>query len=795
MRIYQDGKAFYYFIDKARWNAVDSVSFELTLDTVNTFAGDFTFNKKTRITRQHKDRLESRLNYAKETFTTSLPGEGQYLLNPYFTSQSTDGKLTGMSGMSLVVYRANGSIQSRENNVVEIKMNVEPTSPSSLKTLKVVTMPAAGFPQSHYYTGTTLREAFDAGAYIVIEWDGSYPEDLEYADNWQNMFSGVVTHSMWRKIDERTEGIEPPLFKTAESTIPDYDGKTDKWALVYKTDENVATTVDCQMWPFDAQTVDVGSTLTLSITDFEVGQYYFLMPWSVEVDKLDQPTEYYDYPFGTYWWSPFDLYVWHSGSGSELAEINRYKTAVNIFGDEVFKAPTYAIIHRDTTTHATIEQMGPQVGLTNLYMGTDKTIEMGENDVIRFSITTPGVEIKWAKTPTRETDFPTIQNKTWAETGHWIAASTQQPLNSFSMVDRTDPKLIKIVELPYSLIEDGKVPSDWTYTSGHLSLSNKNAELKKSWELTNTLDPKSNLSFEWQEPTASDLRDDANESKLWHSEFYQPKFVYDSFNYPFYLENIELSDQLFTQPFRMNYQVSNTISGRFMFSFDIPLKKSTSDYDNICLVSRNNELPIYNNEYLNYIKTGYNYDVKNKNLALAKGITNIGMGIAGTVVGAVTGNPLVLAGGAVSAAANISNLIFGQVQADQAIQRKLDETRNQATSVAGGDDVDLLDTYTGGNKAKFCVYQCSSQVRQSIADLFYYCGYKDDTQEIPVLDSRCWFNYIECDPVFNEANSTVYDEYLEDLRERYRSGVTVYHRRSGEYDWDQIKENWETSLL
>lgn len=69
LEIYQDSKSFYYFIDKATWKSTSTVEFELTLDTVNTFSSDFTFNKKTHITRQHKDRLKPQLVID----TTSLP--------------------------------------------------------------------------------------------------------------------------------------------------------------------------------------------------------------------------------------------------------------------------------------------------------------------------------------------------------------------------------------------------------------------------------------------------------------------------------------------------------------------------------------------------------------------------------------------------------------------------------------------------------------------------------------------------------------------------------------------------
>ena len=39
---------------------------------------------------------------------------------------------------------------------------------------------------------------------------------------------------------------------------------------------------------------------------------------------------------------------------------------------------------------------------------------------------------------------------------------------------------------------------------------------------------------------------------------------------------------------------------------------SLEDYDNIVAVARNNEEVLYSSQYLNYVRTGYNYDVKAK---------------------------------------------------------------------------------------------------------------------------------------------------------------------------------------
>lgn len=38
--------------------------------------------------------------------------------------------------------------------------------------------------------------------------------------------------------------------------------------------------------------------------------------------------------------------------------------------------------------------------------------------------------------------------------------------------------------------------------------------------------------------------------------------------------------------------------------------KQTIDYEDYLLVNRNNEETIFSNDYLNYIRTGYNYDKK-----------------------------------------------------------------------------------------------------------------------------------------------------------------------------------------
>ena len=46
--------------------------------------------------------------------------------------------------------------------------------------------------------------------------------------------------------------------------------------------------------------------------------------------------------------------------------------------------------------------------------------------------------------------------------------------------------------------------------------------------------------------------------------------------------------------------------------------KQTIDYEDYLLVNRNNEETIFSNDYLNYIRTGYNYDKKVREQTISK---------------------------------------------------------------------------------------------------------------------------------------------------------------------------------
>lgn len=79
--------------------------------------------------------------------------------------------------------------------------------------------------------------------------------------------------------------------------------------------------------------------------------------------------------------------------------------------------------------------------------------------------------------------------------------------------------------------------------------------------------------------------------------------------------------------------------------------------------------------------------------------------------------------------------------------------------------------------------------------MFYYTGYAHPVQEIPNFDSRSWFNFVQCDAVFDDEATSIYNNYVDDIKERFAIGITIYHNNDDEYDFNQTKENWETSIL
>ena len=143
---------------------------------------------------------------------------------------------------------------------------------------------------------------------------------------------------------------------------------------------------------------------------------------------------------------------------------------------------------------------------------------------------------------------------------------------------------------------------------------------------------------------------------------------------------------------------------------------------------------------------------------------------------------------------SIASSINNTIQLENNMEQKLNQLKYQSTSVYGADDVDLMTYYNAGNKLWRVKYEVSPRMRKSLQDLFYYAGYIDDVTEVPTINSRMWFNFLQCEPHFEFVKGVEHD-VLEELINKYKGGVTFLHmnRIDGVATWDikRERENWE----
>ena len=126
------------------------------------------------------------------------------------------------------------------------------------------------------------------------------------------------------------------------------------------------------------------------------------------------------------------------------------------------------------------------------------------------------------------------------------------------------------------------------------------------------------------------------------------------------------------------------------------------------------------------------------------------------------------------------------------MERKKRTMINQATSVSGSDDIDLLVAYSN-NQAKVVYYKPSELMQNALATLFHYCGYISERRGVPNENTRYWFDYCQADIEFiNEKHAPAWA--LDEIKMRYSLGLTILHNHSSEWDINQEYENWEVSF-
>ena len=721
---YYRTRPYYFFIKKKTWRAQNTILLDLEMDVVNTFkpVTDFDINKKTHISRIHRDRFSPLTNYEK-----------------------------GFQLEGTCVWNGSTYIYEKTINIPNINI---------LSAVSTAISPS---------DMTVLVSNIDSHN-ILIRCSYSYQIDFKITVNVRYQAYGT-------NIDIVSEGLSPILYKQSEELLRD---KVDTgWNLMYRNADSDTEAIDCYLIPDEPQYVKANSS------------GFSILPQDLTVDKyissaINNGEIYLDTQASTSKDSTYEI-------KQESREI------ANNFTSFVVTAYHYVKLSKVTISNVDYVKLEywRRTERTNPSQVTDERI-IDENICSQINIRTNLEKVNYG-----ESAFNVIDGE--FTNSHFISSYVK----GIDSVDKTDSKLFKIIKLPYApstitMDSDGKIVTspEWEYdTSTQYLKLVINQQFKENHLSNFEINPIEEAMDKWLTPSASDLRIEYLDPKLKHSDFYQNKMVYDSFNYIIQLEKVDNSKVNLLQPFSVDFKCTSTINSRFLFKYNYPVKLATEDYSNIMPVARNNEVSIFSNAYLNYLRNGYNYDVKNKERQEAMAIFSTALGTVGQIasvgLGFASGNPAVFVSSALSATTStvngLINLINMTAQNEANLSQKIAQAKAQATAVSGSDDLDLMEYYSG-NRLKLINYRCSDKIYKLLDDLFYYSGYNTDELGIPNMNSRLWFNYVACD-LNIDTHSYIPEEIVTVLMQKYSEGVTVLHKVNNTWDFEQVKENWEVSIL
>lgn len=287
------------------------------------------------------------------------------------------------------------------------------------------------------------------------------------------------------------------------------------------------------------------------------------------------------------------------------------------------------------------------------------------------------------------------------------------------------------------------------------------------------------------------------ETKLLNSAYQRFTLDYDVHSYairPELLTDLTSPDYAITM-------VTSADSSSFGFKIASNQTKEQPGEDYF-IASRNNEVPYFNDEYLNYVRYGKGVDREKLLQDSAQSIVSgIGTGVstAGSIaLIAKTGaeaasGPVGWAVGGISAAVGLATMAISmssKLSSDSnSIASKEAQLGNASLKQSCSTDASLYDAL--GQQTLFLRhYKPKAETYQMLYDYFRLYGYACDLYETP-KSTRYWTDFFQCEPSFR---GQLWQEVKDDLEARWKMGVTVYHWHDG-YDFHRTKENWENDAI
>lgn len=748
----------YYFVVGKTWKSENTIEMRLQMDTLNTlkYNEDYIIDPKTLVQRQHRDRFWKMASVLAPTSEYSG-------IQPYMESS--------LSPFKADVDFSNGT-ESKTIKGVNCIYNTSLGDDPSSWGFRILAIPEEDSKwietNSDSADWKMMRFHFDGMGY-----DFDYPIPLSRLEK---------SYKIIRKIHLRSEDISAPVYKKREDILIKRGSDID-WILYYKNSDNQSTSpIDCYLIPGNPITINVQqNTGELNASNVPLGKYLIF---------------YSTYPSGklTFVCGSSKYYVTKS-RGDVLAP---WRTAIAVFNDSgTIKTYYIEVQNNGSNINPFI------VSNTNGW----KLVHTGSVNIFNSPESVSAYQ---------RDDLPTYLQDLYTEYYKSVYANVTIPIGSYTestiydatAIDKTLQENLKIINIPYapsdySIVDGVATFADcWKYnsTDGKLKLEDFSQRFTHSVETdaeSPLKDYESGISA-----TNPNVARHVKDSKLFHSDYHRPKFVYDSFGRMFPLEQIDYARTIpySEDGFSFDFIMSRNIVSKFMFRFNFEYMHANEDYPNVVAVARNNEEVIYNSSYLNYVRTGYNYDLKAKERQEAASAAGIGVNmaafLASVAIGAATANPIAIGAGVAAGfgfVTQIMNHAKTAAQNEENIQKKLNEANRQAVSVMNADDYDLLYEYTR-NRAKICTYDVSDEMSAILDDLFYYGGYISNEQMVPDISTRYWFNYVQATLVLDDS-SNVPEDIEDDIKARFSEGVTFMHCHDGAFDLGQTKENWEASLL
>ena len=576
-----------------------------------------------------------------------------------------------------------------------------------------------------------------------------------YFDRWKKV--GTMAYPL---IDKRPEDISaPPMVQIAK---PKVVGSDEHWTLVYMTEYS------------DKQSLSENPTTCLALPE----KVHNL---SGSVSNVLTPTSF---PNGTA--------VCLDYAHTPHAVISR-----GIINFELKSDADWAMLYFSTNTITLLR-----------HDGNGQTVD----DIPSVSINRTNVVYKQ---PSGYTTSAPHQYWQWDNPVYFTTAQ----LNTFKAwykQFKTDPRLIKIIELPYAPFDytetDGifNVPNGWKADSyGALRLIDADkADFKSSVASFGNLAPEPFVIADVvnERGILKKANPEEYETKLWNSSYYSLKYIYDGAAKPIKLEEFEhlaTPDYSLSIDFNSSTGMDNSIGFQFKCG-----EQLDSDFGDWLISNRTTEVPYYTNEYLNYLRYGKAVDERNKAYSIASTVVgglgstaqtsaSLAFAINGAALKGLTGGIGAMIGGGVGLISGAIATASSIARANDQINSKIDQYTHQASSVSSSNDLSVFKKY-GKNKLLQVEYQPTKELRDSIGRYFNLYGYSCDEYGVPNWNTRIWSEYYVMEPDF--WMSYIEKDYEDDIAARMKAGFRLLHRvntseQSGLYDFDSEHENFERSLI